>query len=1167
MDGRVERRTNTTTAITTSSNHSGATTTHRTTNVVTPHKPNHPPPLHTHSKHNRRSSSSTTTTAIESPASIRTAATSSPEFSHATDDHETVLRTSMTMPSSSTSSSLSFSQQQHQSTISATSSAASLMLQSPRRTQRDVPTITPPSNNENNNDNPKSSDNHPQQQPQPQGNYSNGTNTSTDEDEIMESTSETTWMRILPFEEGKPKNDGKTSSSATPPLRKARTSDPQRRQVPSIVHAGGQVVPALVQRMEENPFEEYEEEDDLMLMTSGSGGGRYVRNIPLAPPNPLLPSRHHSNNNNDDDDDADERELEEFMPITPTASQSLPNNDDAFSQTIVAGNLIMTSSVLLLSSVVNLSVLKHSDTFLLQATHNDGNNQNGFTIRAAPPPSGGGAMADPQKFLFAPPAAKTVRDSLQRHFAFHLARAGKQPAHPPLAAEDEISFHVPDIHRTPPRLTPASPVSEEEEESYATGLSQQPLTPSTVHTVVNDCLKANNVGAAVAVYQAYLAKQNDMQKHGEHQYPPSLKSPVSSFSTPERCHSYHSIVSQSVVDDMDAQRADTLGKLAVLSLFAGQNKESMQYAMEAARIHKETSHRPLSTAMATMQVGMIHFATSRAGRALKAWREAMQLCCLAVGYDHPIVAVLLNNIGVLHYDSGDSLASIRALEESLGLQRSMLKSGLAAVHVDHALYQMATTMGNLALALELNERYDRAIALLQEAHALFESIDTTEDGGEESLEAADIVLENLERLFLLREKFLARGRNEQSLLHSESNSMGDASTTDGDRSVTLFGNPDGIPIKNGQVPLMTMADNHDYLLLGLVSKELTPRQRVREIVLTWFGRSSEDAEVGSVVLERTPFVPFDNSHSDGDEKLITPKPSEADRSSTVGQPTSPTRKKQELVVDTDTESVLNAELNLHQIHIQALEHLDHHEIGDALDLFVSALKSHKMKYGEEHHLVGTALHNIGMVHLFAEEYLQAYGIFKEAARIRSIALGPEHPEVAASTVKIGLLQYAAMDIAAALRTFTEVREIYLASMGYGHPHLAKIMNNIAVLRYEEGDFAGATRAFEIAYEYQRRLVEDNPGDSAAAEIAMGYTLANIGFLYHRQDELVSAVRLFEEARSTLMRHLFADDPKVVMVQQNIEYLVGKGVDMGAPCEEGCQLTPAAKTCLMQFSWR
>ena len=154
-----------------------------------------------------------------------------------------------------------------------------------------------------------------------------------------------------------------------------------------------------------------------------------------------------------------------------------------------------------------------------------------------------------------------------------------------------------------------------------------------------------------------------------------------------------------------------------------------------------------------------------------------------------------------------------------------------------------------------------------------------------------------------------------------------------------------------------------------------------------------------------------------------------------------------------------------------------------------------------------------------------------------------------------------MDIAAASRTFSKVQEIYLASMGYAHPHLAKIMNNIGVLRYKEGDFSGATHAFEIAYEYQCCLVEEHPGNSAAAEIAMGYNLTNIGFLYHEQDELVSAVRLFEEAWSTLTPHLFADDPKVLMVQHNIEYLGGKGIDKSAPCEEGCQLMPAAKTSL------
>lgn len=961
-------------------------------------------------------------------------------------------------------------------------------------------------------------------------------------------------MRILPFEEKKEYEDDQRHDGIG--ARKCRNST--NKKVPAIIHAGGLMSPAAVtQSPLGNHFQEYEEEDDLEVV------GKYARTVPLAPPAPLVENGIFDQD--DDDHDDHDAELDDFMPLTPCASQSLgPPNEDAFSQTIVAGNLIMTSSVLLLSSVVNLSVLRHADTHLLHPT---AENPNPFQIR---PPTQG-SMSDPKKFLFAPPAAKTVRDSLQRHFSFHLARSHHKGPQSSIITDD-MEFDIPDAARTPPRLRPASTIRDDDSER--TEQAQEPLTPSTVHNVVHDCLKANNIGAAVALYQAYLQKQNSLAKHGA-SGDCGFKSSSSTQSTPERSQSYHTAMSQSVVDDVDAQRADTLGKLALLSLFAGQNKEAMQYAQEAARMHKETANRPLSTAMATMQIGLIHFATSRAGRALKAWREAMQLCCLALGYDHPIVAILLNNIGVLHYDSGDSMAAIRALEESLTLQRSMLRNGLEAVHVDHALYQLATTMGNLALALELNERYDRAIALLQESQALYESVETSDGPMDESYEAAEIVQENVDRLVLLRDKFLDRRRNEESLLHAESNSIGDASTTDGDRSVTLFGNADGIPVKNGSLSGLQV-DNHDYLLLGLVSKELTPRQRVREIVLTWFGRCSEDDDRiitsggGSFMMERTPFVPFSQSRTcedgEGDDTLIASKPSEADRSSTVGQPTSPDRNKQELATNTDTDSVTDTDLNLHQIHVQALEHLDHHEIGDALDLFVSALKRYKMRYGEEHHLVGTALHNIGMIHLFAEEYLQAYGIFKEASRIRAVALGHDHPDVAASMIKIGLLQYAAMDIAAAIRTFAEVREIYLATGGYAHPHLAKIMNNIGVLRYEEGDFAAATRAFEIAYEYQRRLVEDHPGDYAMAEIAMGYTLANIGFLYHRQDVLVSAVRLFEESRDTLNRHLLTSDPKVIMVQQNIEYLVGKGVDMGAPCEEGCQLTPAARTCFMQFGW-
>jgi tetratricopeptide (TPR) repeat protein len=77
--------------------------------------------------------------------------------------------------------------------------------------------------------------------------------------------------------------------------------------------------------------------------------------------------------------------------------------------------------------------------------------------------------------------------------------------------------------------------------------------------------------------------------------------------------------------------------------------------------------------------------------------------------------------------------------------------------------------------------------------------------------------------------------------------------------------------------------------------------------------------------------------------------------------------------------------------------LQHNEIDEALDLFESALKSHREKYGQVHHLVGSALHNIGIVHLIAGRYNVAQKYFQQAASVRSSALGSEHPDVAVSS--------------------------------------------------------------------------------------------------------------------------------------------------------------------------
>lgn len=55
------------------------------------------------------------------------------------------------------------------------------------------------------------------------------------------------------------------------------------------------------------------------------------------------------------------------------------------------------------------------------------------------------------------------------------------------------------------------------------------------------------------------------------------------------------------------------------------------------------------------------------------------------------------------------------------------------------------------------------------------------------------------------------------------------------------------------------------------------------------------------------------------------------------------------------------------------------------------------KYGKRHHRVGTAMHNIGIVHLRAGDLDLAVDAINVAVKIREDALGIKHPKVAVSS--------------------------------------------------------------------------------------------------------------------------------------------------------------------------
>ena len=169
----------------------------------------------------------------------------------------------------------------------------------------------------------------------------------------------------------------------------------------------------------------------------------------------------------------------------------------------------------------------------------------------------------------------------------------------------------------------------------------------------------------------------------------------------------------------DADTSETMSKLAILHLRLGNAKTAIGYAKGALKINREES-RQAQAAISLMTVGLIHFGVNKSDVALRKWREALQMSCSVFGYDHPYVAILLNNIGCLHYQNGDFAASLKTFAESLDLQRKFLSSSVGCTN--KILLDIATTKGNMAIIAGRVGDVDTATTLFEEVLSLQESV-------------------------------------------------------------------------------------------------------------------------------------------------------------------------------------------------------------------------------------------------------------------------------------------------------------------------------------------------------------------------------------------------------------------------------------------------------------
>ncbi len=212
-------------------------------------------------------------------------------------------------------------------------------------------------------------------------------------------------------------------------------------------------------------------------------------------------------------------------------------------------------------------------------------------------------------------------------------------------------------------------------------------------------------------------------------------------------------------------------------------------------------------------------------------------------------------------------------------------------------------------------------------------------------------------------------------------------------------------------------------------------------------------------------------------------------------------------------------------------------------MFESSLYSHREKYGEAHHLVGTAIHNIGMVHLYAQNYPQALKHFQEAVSVRRVALGPDHPAIAASLLKIGMLFLVQSNPEGAKEAFSRAMKIIKKSIGNESIQMARVLTNMGVAQYESGSLIEASKSFNEARCIQEKLLQMAQSENVflqpqrrTIELALINSLCNIGFLQCRFKDYKESLKSYQEAKRLRRQHASTLQPDVYCLEENLSFV-------------------------------
>lgn len=184
---------------------------------------------------------------------------------------------------------------------------------------------------------------------------------------------------------------------------------------------------------------------------------------------------------------------------------------------------------------------------------------------------------------------------------------------------------------------------------------------------------------------------------------------------------------------------------------------------------------------------------------------------------------------------------------------------------------------------------------------------------------------------------------------------------------------------------------------------------------------------------------------------------------------------------------------------------------------------------QPHHLIGSTLHNIGLIRLYQGSFGQSFLAFQRAVTIRRCVLPPDHPDISVSMIlfdKLTRNHYANVMCASrkvslmregmslfALERFDDALasfEAALLGLTQENATRAKVLNNIGVVQYKRQDFIEALKAFTSALAIQRFWL-DGPVRRDSIVHDASITLGNMGKLYLERFDYEMSFYVFEES--------------------------------------------------------